>query len=206
MSKDTYKKSMKFKRISISEFGMEKGNERRRTRKVATGMKYGENTKLVEEVIEYIQKRSLFDRDDIKLHELLHDIEMIHDFNKAQELAWSQDLDVTQIVWDDMKSDESAKLLEGTYNPNMESKKDMLYEVFSDNYNYNHGFISIDHINILEEVERDLEMCALNRLVNGKVDNFYEKVFKVYKMGGWPCGWKGEYMKEKMIVYLPNEK
>ncbi|MCU5518511.1 hypothetical protein OCF62_28925, partial [Bacillus wiedmannii] len=40
-------------------------------------------------------------------------------------------------------------------------------------YNYNQEFISIDHINILEEVERDLEMCALNRLVNGKVDNFY---------------------------------
>ncbi|MGH0828028.1 cytoplasmic protein [Bacillus wiedmannii] len=131
---------------------------------------------------------------------------MIHDFDKVQELAWSQDLDVTQIVWDDMKSDESAKLLEGTYNPNMESKKDMLYEVFSDNYNYNQEFISIDHINILEEVERDLEMCALNRLVNGKVDNFYEKVFKAYKMGGWPCGWKGEYMKGKMIVYLSNEK
>ncbi|HEB2439422.1 hypothetical protein BTTOUR_21525 [Bacillus thuringiensis serovar toumanoffi] len=104
MSKDTYKKSMKFKRISISEYSTENGNEGRRTRKVATGMKYGENTKLV------------------------------------------------------------------------------------------------------EEVERDLEMCALNRLVNGKVDNFYEKVFKVYKMGGWPCGWKGEYMEGKMIIYLPNEK
>ncbi|SCC26446.1 Protein of unknown function [Bacillus wiedmannii] len=25
-------------------------------------------------------------------------------------------------------------------------------------------------------------------------------------MGGWPCGWKGEYMKGKMMVYLPNEK
>ena len=24
-------------------------------------------------------------------------------------------------------------------------------------------------------------------------------------MGGWPCGWKGEYMNGKMIVYLPNE-
>ena len=35
--------------------------------------------------------------------------------------------------------------------------------------------------------------------------SLYEKVFKVYKMGGWPCGWKGEYMKGKMIVYLPNE-
>ncbi|MGH1287384.1 cytoplasmic protein [Bacillus toyonensis] len=169
-------------------------------------MKYGENTKLVEEVIEYIQKRNLFDRNDIKLHSLLNDIEIIHDFDQAQELAWSQDLDVIQIVWDDIKSDESAKLLEGTYNPDMEAKKDMLYEVFSDNQNYSQEFISIDHINIIEEVERDLEMCALNRLVNGKVDNFYERIFAMYKLGGWPCGWKGEYPEGRMIVYSPDKK
>ncbi|KLA29078.1 hypothetical protein [Bacillus cereus] len=30
-----------------------------------------------------------------------------------------------------------------------------------------------ENTKLVEEVERDLEMCALNRLVNGKVDNFY---------------------------------
>lgn len=33
-------------------------------------------------------------------------------------------------------------------------------------------------------------MYALNRLVNGKSDNFYEKIFEVYKQGGRPCGWE----------------
>ncbi|MBC6972251.1 cytoplasmic protein [Bacillus sp. Xin] len=169
-------------------------------------MKYGENTKLVEEVIEYIQKRNLFDRKDIKLYSLLNDIEIIHDFDRAQELAWSQDLDVIQVVWDDIKSDESAKILEGTYNPDMEVQKDMLYEVFSNNQNYSQDFISINHINIIEEVERDLEMCALNRLLNGKTNNFYELIFEIYKFGGWPCGWKGEYPQGKMIVYLPEKE
>lgn len=27
-------------------------------------------------------------------------------------------------------------------------------------------------------------MCALNRLVNGKVNNFYERIFEIYKLGG----------------------
>ncbi|HDR4865168.1 TPA: hypothetical protein QCR55_001504 [Bacillus cereus] len=30
-----------------------------------------------------------------------------------------------------------------------------------------------ENTKLVEEVERDLEMYALNRLVNGKVDNFY---------------------------------
>lgn len=46
-------------------------------------------------------------------------------------------------------------------------------------------------------------MCALNRLVNGKTDNFYEKIFEVYKQGGWPCGWKGTYPIGEIIVYVP---
>ncbi|MGY0694933.1 hypothetical protein ACW2QC_19560 [Virgibacillus sp. FSP13] len=46
-------------------------------------------------------------------------------------------------------------------------------------------------------------MCALNRLVNGKTDNFYERVFKVYKEGGWPCGWKGTYPNGEMIAFVP---
>ncbi|MFJ8526922.1 cytoplasmic protein [Bacillus sp. NPDC094106] len=167
-------------------------------------MKYGEHTKLVEEVIEFIQKQNLFDIRNTEIYSLLNDIEVIHDFNIAQELAWSQDLDMVQIVWDDIKSEESANVLEGTYNPSMETQKDMLYEVFSNVQNYSQDFISISYIDIFEEVERDFEMCALNRLVNGKTDNFYERIFNVYKLGGWPCGWKGEYPKGKMIVYIPE--
>ncbi|PFI73957.1 hypothetical protein COK13_29330 [Bacillus cereus] len=49
-------------------------------------------------------------------------------------------------------------------------------------------------------------MCALNRLVNGKVDNFYERIFEVYKLGVWPCGWEGEYPEGRIIVYSPDKK
>ncbi|TQR13295.1 hypothetical protein FG382_11680 [Psychrobacillus lasiicapitis] len=41
-------------------------------------------------------------------------------------------------------------------------------------------------------------MCALNRLVNGKSDNFYEKSLKY-----WPCGWKRTYPISEIIVYVP---
>ena len=52
------------------------------------------------------------------------------------------------------------------------------------------------------KIEGDLTMCALNRLVNGKTNNFYEKVFELYKEGGWPCGWKGTYPKGEFIVFV----
>ncbi len=40
-------------------------------------------------------------------------------------------------------------------------------------------------------------MCALNRLLNGKTDNFHERIFEVYKHGGWPCG--GFFMKKQLL-------
>ena len=31
---------------------------------------------------------------------------------------------------------------------------------------------------------------------------FFESLFKAYKLGGWPCGWKSG----KIIVYVPANK
>lgn len=65
-------------------------------------------------------------------------------------------------------------------------------EIIQSSENYQSDFVS-QYIDIFEEVVGDLYMCVLNRLVNGKGDNFYERIFKIYKLGGWPCGWEGEY-------------
>lgn len=35
----------------------------------------------------------------------------------------------------------------------------------------------------------DLEYCAENRAFNGLTDNFWEKLFRLYRKGLWPCGW-----------------
>lgn len=51
----------------------------------------------------------------------------------------------------------------------------------------------------------DLRNCAYNRAINGKSENFYEYIFKIYLAGGFPCGWKGDYPDSGVIIaYLTD--
>lgn len=162
-------------------------------------MKFGENTQLVEEVMDFIRNSNMFNNKKINENTL----EVVKDFNKAQNLAWSQDSSEVETVWEYVKSREAESIVEKVYDLDLVSQQDDLYGFFSDHDNYSNDFLSFDYLDINEEVEGDLTMCALNRLVNGKTDNFYEKIFEIYKQGGWPCGWKGIYPIGEIIVYVP---
>jgi hypothetical protein len=39
----------------------------------------------------------------------------------------------------------------------------------------------------------DLWYCAENRAFNGRTGNFWEQLFRLYRSGVWPCGWRGVY-------------
>lgn len=75
--------------------------------------------------------------------------------------------------------------------------------LFDSSENYSENFFPSGYLDIFEEVQGDLYMCAINRLVNGKNDNFYEKMFRIYQSGGWPCGWEGKYPDGKIIAFVP---
>ncbi len=48
----------------------------------------------------------------------------------------------------------------------------------------------------------DLWYCAENRAFNGLTDNFWERLFRLYRQGVWPCGWRGVYPEPgKFIAY-----
>ncbi len=49
---------------------------------------------------------------------------------------------------------------------------------------------TIDNDNVIEEISTEIELCAESRFVCGKEHIFFESLFKAYKLGGWPCGWK----------------
>lgn len=165
---------------------------------------FGENTQLVEKVMNFIYNSKMFNN-----RGFITNAEVINDFGEAQNFAWSQDLNEDYTVWEYVKSVESENIVEKVYNLDFASLQDELYEYFGNHINNANDFLPFDYIDINEEVEGDLTMCALNRLVNGKTDNFYERIFDIYKQGGWPCGWKGAYPNGKIIVYVPetsNEK
>lgn len=44
--------------------------------------------------------------------------------------------------------------------------------------------------------------CAENRAFNGLTDNFWERMFRLYQQGVWPCGWWGVFPNPgKFIAY-----
>ncbi|ATH92430.1 cytoplasmic protein [Bacillus glycinifermentans] len=162
-------------------------------------MKYGRNTHLVEEVIHFIANLHFFRNENL----LNRDVVMVNDYERAQELAWSQDLDEVENVWEDIKSSESGEIIGQLYEHDLNSMDHPIWEIIQSSENFPDDFVS-EYIDIFEEVMGDLHKCALNRLVNGEVDNFYERIFEIYKLGGWPCGWEGEYPEGRMIVYSPE--
>lgn len=48
-----------------------------------------------------------------------------------------------------------------------------------------------DHL--ANEIVSELWYCAQNRAFNGLTDNFWERMFRLYQQGLWPCGWRGVF-------------
>ena len=55
---------------------------------------------------------------------------------------------------------------------------------------------------IIDEMEYELMLCAKSRFICGKENDFFEQVFYVFRLGGWPCGWDDG----KIIAYFPKNK
>lgn len=163
-------------------------------------MKLDRNKNLVEEVINAITDMHLA----YNINLLNLDVNIVCDYQKAKELAWSQDLDEVENVWEDIKSLESGDIIGKLYEDDLNSMERPIREMIQSSEIYPSDFVS-KYIEIFEEISGDLYICALNRLINGNVDNFYERIFDIYKLGAWPCGWQGNYPEGKMIVYVPEK-
>lgn len=165
-------------------------------------MNFGTNSLLIKEVMDLIKKRNILSSNQITNQGIV----IIHDFNQAEMYAWSQDSDEVETVWEFVKSKETESIVDKIYNQGLVSEQEEIFSFFSNIENYSKDFIPFEYIDINEEVEGDLTMCALNRLVNGKTNNFYEKLFEVYQSGAWPCGWEGQYPKGNIIAFVPPTK
>jgi len=163
-------------------------------------VKLDRNKNLVEEVINAITDMHLA----YNINLLNLDVNIVCDYQKAKELAWSQDLDEVENVWEDIKSLESGDIIGKLYEDDLNSMERPIREMIQSSEIYPSDFVS-KYIEIFEEISGDLYICALNRLINGNVDNFYERIFDIYKLGAWPCGWQGNYPEGKMIVYVPEK-
>jgi len=163
-------------------------------------VKYGEYSFLVEEVINYILSNQLFQGNK----QLKDEFSIINNFEQAQEIAWTQELDIVDTLWEYIKSSEDSGIIGKVYEKDLRSVERELKELFDPAESYSKDFFPSGYLDIIEEVQGDIFMCAIDRLVNGKTNNFYEKLFRIYQSGGWPCGWEGKYPDGKIIAYIPS--
>ncbi|MEI2441962.1 cytoplasmic protein, partial [Priestia megaterium] len=104
-------------------------------------MKFGENTQLVEEVMDFIRNDKMFNKNNFHVNNL----DVINDFNEAQNLAWSQDSSEVDTVWEYVKSQEAESIVEKVYDLDLVTQQDDLYDFFSDHDNYSNDFLPFDY-------------------------------------------------------------
>ena len=152
---------------------------------------------LLEETRKEIKNIRFF-REDVEIN--AEEYEVIHDYDEVYENAFYREYEeLEEQTWVDILED------------NMGDVCGIIYE--HDNYaeldKIVHGIeipelddleFPIDDIIVKGEMYSEIELCAKSRFICGKENAFFESLFKAYKLGGWPCGWKNG----KIIVYVPT--
>ena len=154
---------------------------------------------LLEETRKEIKNIRFF-REDVEIN--AEEYEVIHNYDEAYENAFDREYEELEgQTWVDI------------FEENMAEVRGIIYE--HDNYaelnkivhdieipELNDIKFPIDDISVKEEMHNDILSCAKSRFVCGRGNAFFESLFKAYKLGGWPCGWKNG----KIIVYVPANK
>lgn len=155
---------------------------------------------LLEETRETI-KNMMFFREEVEINQDKY--EVIHDLEQALDNAFCRFYKYGEYeghTWVDILEEKMAEVWEIIYQHENYAE---LSEVVSDieipeliEIEY-----TIDADSVQAEIEAELELCAISRFICGKNNDFFESIFEVYCIGGWPCGWNDE----KLIVYIPSK-
>ncbi|WP_438347711.1 hypothetical protein ACP8HI_18835 [Paenibacillus sp. FA6] len=161
-------------------------------------MKYGIYSNLVEEVIQFANSMQV-----IQKTEKPKNIAIINQHDEAKWLIINEVFGEDEYTWSDIRQLEMGKVKGKLYKLEPSQKPDGLDEVTAIIADGLRKQITDVYSDFFESVVVDLRNCALNRAINGEGENFYEHIFRVYKAGGFPCGWEGDYPGEgKLIAYF----
>ena len=156
---------------------------------------------LLEETRKEIKNMRFF-REIVEIN--AEEYEIIHDYDKAYENAFDRFYKYGRLkglTWVDILEENMAKVKRIIYKHDNYAELSKVLrsikipELAVIEY-------TIDDVSVKEEIHNEIELCAKSRFVCGKENVIFENLFKAYKLGGWPCGWK----KGKIIVYTPDNK
>ncbi|MFD1885222.1 hypothetical protein [Paenibacillus wenxiniae] len=158
-------------------------------------MKYGKYKVLVEEVFEIARKMN-----NKVVISKPNNIVVMNKYSDIEKYAFDEIYGEDEYTWSDIRQLEAAEIKGKLYELDIESKPEGLDDLTEVIANILRESIPDEYSDFFENVVVDLKNCALNRAVNGKIDNFYEIILQIYNSGGFPCGWQGNYPDEGKIV------
>lgn len=168
------------------------------------------NIKLVEEGIDLIKKINLISKDHDDLDEFSKEkkFKVITNIEEAYFYAYDfeGDLEDSGYTWTDLRENLSSDILGMLYElKNSEfTEWNKIIEDISSKVSQAVSTLDLNKIAmaVYDDIEADLTLCMQSRAMMGKENSFFEDMFNAYLLGGWPCGWKGNYPEGKMIVYF----
>lgn len=154
------------------------------------------NYKLLEETQKEIE-RMYFWKEKIVISTEEYDV--IHDYELAYENAFETFFEYQNqegLSWDDILEENMSKLWKKVFEAENSTELIKIINGIRISPITNE---SIDS-DIIDEMEYEIILCARSRFICGKENDFFEKLFKAYSLGGWPCGWNDG----KIIVFVPE--
>lgn len=160
-------------------------------------MKYGINTLLVEEVIDFAKGNNLLQNQNTNA-----DWHVVHDLNEAKRFAWEAMVGPDEYLWTDLRERRMADVRGRSYElEGFTETKETLMGTLKQFTMLVRRKLDDEHSELLDDIVGDLHSCAFTRAVDG-ASGFFEKLFTAYRAGGWPCGWLGDYPSGQLVVYI----
>ena len=165
------------------------------------------NLGLAEEVLEFVTKGGLLSFSG----ELEPDKVMaVSSLEDALAYAKSQELPEDVSIWADLKAyqfseyqDVTSSLPPSEYSAlhkELDTLEDRIVQVAWDRLVAREDLEASEEL--AQDIAPDLAHVAAARFLGGKqLSPFADELFSLYRTGGWPCGYKGEYPHGKFIVY-----
>ncbi len=162
-------------------------------------MSYGPNSKLVEEVVEFVRAGSLLVRDG----QLPEGVQPINDFNEAQRLAWEGTFGPDELTWTDIREDQMRRPNALTYGLDWYKQREHTFLTLIDRFTVQGKHcLPASYNELVDDVVADLYNVVKARALMGRQHWFSELVLEIYRAGAWPCGWR-DYPKGELVAFVP---
>lgn len=164
-------------------------------------MSYGVHDSLVQEVIDLAESGKILGEQTPVSDEA---VQVITDLEEATRHAWEEEIG-GEMTWADLREREKGNVYAARYRlegfDSVDDKLSKLLDSFSTTIG---GNLPKEYADLIDDVVADLHACAFSRAVSGANSPFFERLFAVYRAGGWPCGWSGRYPEGKLVAYQPS--